>query len=129
MRRTFSIFLILQFWLGPLVVLLPASEESRLPACCRRHGAHHCAMSSEMASGQRELSSGSAPVFAVPAHCSSFPDLFVASTEPIQALAASPAQFPSPRAKTISPVAIRSSTLLGGLYTRSNRGPPTSDFV
>ena len=44
MRRAISIFLILFFWLGPLETLLPGGEDARLPACCRRHGAHHCAM-------------------------------------------------------------------------------------
>ena len=44
MRRGFSIFLILFFGLGPLSALIDGSEDASLPPCCRRHGAHHCAM-------------------------------------------------------------------------------------
>jgi hypothetical protein len=40
MRRVFPILLILVFSLGPLSPTLGASEDTRLPACCRRHGAH-----------------------------------------------------------------------------------------
>jgi len=48
-RRLFSITLLLLFSL-PLITPLFAlggTPESRLPACCRRNGAHHCMMSSE----------------------------------------------------------------------------------
>ncbi len=44
MRRGFSILLILFFGLGPLSAFVDGSEDASLPACCRRHGAHHCAM-------------------------------------------------------------------------------------
>ena len=44
MRRGFSIFLVLFFGLGPLSALVDGSEDASLPPCCRRHGAHHCAM-------------------------------------------------------------------------------------
>jgi len=44
MRRTLSIFLVLFFGLGPVAAALHAEEDAGLPACCRRHGAHHCAM-------------------------------------------------------------------------------------
>lgn len=49
MRRSLGIVLIALFWLAPLATLLPGSDEAALPACCRRHGAHHCAMASAMA--------------------------------------------------------------------------------
>lgn len=54
MRRTLSILLALVLGLGPMISAVPASalisgwtgkaDESRLPACCRRNGKHHCAM-------------------------------------------------------------------------------------
>jgi hypothetical protein len=47
MRRVFSIFLILFFGLGPLSALVEGSDDASLPACCRRLGAHHCAMYAE----------------------------------------------------------------------------------
>ena len=48
MRRGFSILLILFFGLGPLSAFVDSSEDAGLPACCRRHGAHHCAMYAEI---------------------------------------------------------------------------------
>src|ERR1700744_428938 len=64
MRRFLSILLLLCLGLGPGTDLLSAStlatalrsgwtgkvDESRLPACCRRNGKHHCVMSSQQAS-------------------------------------------------------------------------------
>ena len=58
MRRALTIFLILNLWLGPLAAILPASDESRLPPCCRRHGAHHCAMAARMAALMDMATSG-----------------------------------------------------------------------
>src|SRR5450759_2465885 len=49
MRRSLSILLVVLFWLAPLAALLPGSDEARLPACCRRHGVHHCTMSADTA--------------------------------------------------------------------------------
>lgn len=49
MRRPLSILIVALFAMGPLSVLLPGSTELQLPACCRRHGTHHCAMSAAMA--------------------------------------------------------------------------------
>ena len=48
MRRGFSILLILFFGLGPLSAFVDGNEDAGLPACCRRHGAHHCAMYAEI---------------------------------------------------------------------------------
>jgi hypothetical protein len=49
MRRVFAVTLVLVFSL-PLIAPLLAStpDESQLPACCRRNGKHHCAMSMEL---------------------------------------------------------------------------------
>ncbi len=49
MRRPLSILMVALFVAGPLSVLLPGGAELQLPACCRRHGAHHCAMFAAMA--------------------------------------------------------------------------------
>ena len=62
MRRFVSIVFLLLCSLGPLSALLPGSEESQFPACCRRHGAHHCIMAlAEQAS--------SGHVLTAPARC------------------------------------------------------------
>jgi len=44
MRRALSILLMLLFGAGPLSFAFNLSDDISLPACCRRHGAHHCAM-------------------------------------------------------------------------------------
>jgi len=114
-------FLILSFWLGPLAAILPANSESRLPACCRRHGAHHCVMSAEMAA---QVDFGSAPMLTAPLHCPSYPGSVVPSTEPVQALAASPAGLPVLLAVAHSPAASRAAARLSQIRTRAGRGPP-----
>lgn len=67
MRRSLSISLLVLFLLGPLITLLPGLDESRLPACCRRHGLHHCAMDA----GTVQLSPGEHAAYA-PAQCPLF---------------------------------------------------------
>jgi hypothetical protein len=67
MRRIVGMFLVLLFWLGPLAAILPVNAELRLPACCRRLGAHHCTMSAQAVSG-------STPVFSASLHCPNFPE-------------------------------------------------------
>ncbi len=49
MRRAFAVTLVLVLSL-PLIApaLASAPDESQLPACCRRNGKHHCAMSMEL---------------------------------------------------------------------------------
>jgi hypothetical protein len=64
MRRFVSIVFLLLCSLGPLSALLPGSAESQLPACCRRHGVHHCAMATASEQG-----SGGGHVVTAPAHC------------------------------------------------------------
>ncbi len=53
MRRGFSILLALLFGLSPLSAIA-GSDDAGLPACCRRLGAHHCAMTTQMASRMHE---------------------------------------------------------------------------
>jgi hypothetical protein len=126
MRRTLCFLLILSYWLGPLAELFPANTESRLPACCRRHGAHHCAISGAMAP---QKASSSQPSVAAPSRCSSYPGSIAAATEPIQALAASPAGLPALLAKPHSPAACRAAAYLTQISTRTGRGPPAFDIA
>jgi hypothetical protein len=65
MRRILSILVALVLGLGPAMAAVPANalasgwtgkiDESRLPACCRRNGKHHCAMAS---TGQTDEATG-----------------------------------------------------------------------
>jgi hypothetical protein len=59
----------------PLFQLNSSDPESRLPACCRRHGAHHCAMADEIV---KMTSSGRAQMGAVPHHCPMYPHVTTA---------------------------------------------------
>jgi hypothetical protein len=121
MRRVVGVFLILLFWLGPLAAVLPANAESRLPACCRRNGAHHCALSAAS-----HPYSGGSPVFADRSQCPSFPDSAAASTVSVHAMAASPARLPAPLARSYGLVAELAGALLSQPRSRAGRGPPAS---
>ena len=125
MRRAFSLLLILFFGLGPVAVALPGDQETRLPACCRRDGAHHCAMSGETSAGFRRISSET-PAFAAPSHCPSFPGQGHASTTSIHALA----MQASPLALRVSQSRISvprdSAEEDSAVRLHAGRGPPLS---
>src|ERR1700677_2076186 len=89
MRRALSISLILFFGFGPLAATLGASDDAGLPACCRRHGAHHCAMSMRMVAAIMDTAPGKA-IFTAPLTCPEFPGSAAATTSAPQAIAAAP---------------------------------------
>jgi hypothetical protein len=128
MQRALSIFLILFFGLGPLAEALPANEDARLPLCCRRHGAHHCAMTPRIAAMTGEDTSGKA-IFTAPATCPDFPDYLAASLSTIHALAASPISLPVLLAQAHAAAAGRAAARLRPIRTRAGRGPPASDLA
>ncbi|HKO20271.1 MAG TPA: hypothetical protein VJU82_15450 [Acidobacteriaceae bacterium] len=47
MRRALSILLVMVFWMPAFLPLFGAvtPDGAGVPACCRRHGQHHCVMS------------------------------------------------------------------------------------
>jgi hypothetical protein len=116
MRRSLSIALVLVFLLGPLAATQEAGGESRLPACCRRHGAHHCMMSEQM--------SGSGPAFSPPSHCPLFPEYGAVTLAPGHALAVSMVSLPVLLAQAHSPAASRAAARVNQIRTRASRGPP-----
>jgi hypothetical protein len=128
MRRLLSIFLVAFFSLGPLAATLEASDDARLPACCRRHGVHHCAMNMQMASEIANAASGSA-VLTAPSTCPAFPASTAATVTGPQALAASSVSLPVLLAQRNSPAASRASACLSMLRTRAGRGPPASSIA
>lgn len=123
MRRALSISLIMFFSFGPLAATLGASEDAGLPACCRRLGAHHCAMAMGMAAAMIDAAPGKA-IFAAPATCPEFPGTAAATASSPQALTASPIGLPALLAQLHTPPATRAAARLSLIRTRSGRGPP-----
>ena len=74
MRRILSLVLLAAFGLPAVAPALTLGQdiEASLPACCRRHGVHHCM-------GSMQHSPNSTPAFSE--RCSSFPQ---PSTAPVQ---------------------------------------------
>jgi len=125
MRRALSIVLILFFGLGPLAATLSASDDLRLPSCCRRHGVHHCAMSVRPTAMAEAAPSGKLTLSA-PLTCPCFPGYAAAPTTATHALAASPVSLPILLAPTHSPAVDHAAARLSQIRTRAGRGPPAS---
>jgi hypothetical protein len=125
MRRPLAILLVLFFALGPLQGVLQASDDSRLPACCRRNGAHHCAMSQDMrAALERAL--GSTPAFTAPATCPSFPGFTLGVLTPLYAHAPLRYWAPALLEQAHILVAANKVVIRTAIDTRSGRAPPAS---
>ena len=124
MQRALSIFLILFFGFGPLSAASQESDESRLPACCRRHGAHHCAMSDSMMARMAEAVSGQT-TFTTPSHCPLYPNGCCVPNAPVHALGPSTNGLAVLLAEDHSPVAARSAARMSQVRTRTDRGPPS----
>jgi hypothetical protein len=122
MRRGFSIFLIVLFGLGPLSSLVDGSEDASLPACCRRHGTHHCAMAVQMAASVQIAHQQ--PSFAAPLTCPDYPGLSMAILMPAYALAAKPASLSVPSLRRSVSVAEQAEAYFGTSREHAGRGPP-----
>jgi hypothetical protein len=124
MRRVLSIFLVLFFGIGPLPASFGSSDDARLPACCRRHGTHHCAMSEETVAQMVRGNSSSTPILSSPSHCPIYPGDSPAITSPVHALAG---HFATSIVSVIenhtsaAPQGIRCD---GQIRTHTGRGPP-----
>jgi hypothetical protein len=119
MRRAISISLILLLWLPALAALMPGSEDLRLPFCCRRQGAHHCAMDSVQGGA-------SGPAFSAPSRCPQFPSALPATIAPPFAPAAAPAQWAALVSGIYTHVAQREAARVARLRAQLDRGPPRS---
>ena len=122
MRRGFSIFLIVLFGLGPLSALVDGSEDASLPPCCRRHGAHHCAMAMQMAATARIIDPH--PAFSAPLTCPYYPGPALAILMPAHALAASAAALPGADMQRLSVVAWKVVKNAAPSRSHAGRGPP-----
>ncbi len=137
MRRTLSILLLLVLGMGQAA---PASllasglmsgqgsvwtgkvDESRLPACCRRNGKHHCAMGSA-------ADSSSDPAVSAPDSCPFMPHALASTAPTVAAIAASAADssaLPSePRVERCVVLAAQMSDRRGW----PKRGPPSLQIL
>lgn len=117
------LFLFGAFYAAPLVQAASNDPDSGLPACCRRHGKHHCAM---MDLYLKSIASGAPHVRTAPEHCPFYPHSKTASVVSSHAgLAPSAAIF----AAVVSHPAVRPQThavyRLSLDRSRQKRGPPS----
>jgi hypothetical protein len=132
MRRCFSIFLILFFGLGPLSALAEGTEDASLPACCRRHGAHHCAGSAQIRDAQvmamrASMAIDTTPEFSVPSTCPLYHGPALYMLMPAHALAAAPGGFRAGFASAPSPALEQMSAFSRPNSAHAVRGPPASN--
>jgi hypothetical protein len=123
MRRALSIFLILFFGLGPIAATLKADDDSGQPACCRRHGAHHCDLSARMMAMM--VQSDGKPILTAPSTCPYFPGYNIAPSTAL-ALSTPTVSMPVLLAQPHTSAAARAAIRLSQLRTRAVRGPPAS---
>lgn len=127
MRRTFSIMLVLLFGLGPLASALPGAEDAVLPACCRRNGAHHCAMTAQMMAMMARMAADGRQSVSAPMTCPYYPGPVIAVLIPAaHALAGLPAAFPALRAAAAAPAPLLVAALSAPSRAYAGRGPPVS---
>ncbi|HVN92997.1 MAG TPA: hypothetical protein VMT38_04850 [Terracidiphilus sp.] len=124
MRRGFSIYLVLFLALGPLAAMAPGSDDSLLPPCCRRHGAHHCAMYAEIIAMRARFGPDPRPRFEAPSTCPLFPGLRFGMLAPAHALVAAAAGVRVNRVLSPAPAIAPAifASCLSNAY--SGRGPP-----
>jgi hypothetical protein len=125
MRRPLAILMVLFFALGPLQGVLEASDDARLPVCCRRHGAHHCAMSEGMMAALEQALS-STPAFTAPATCPSFPGFALGFSTPSHALPASDLSLPILLEQARASIHSAADARMAPIRARAGRAPPAS---
>ncbi|MGA9061121.1 MAG: hypothetical protein WB341_05565 [Terracidiphilus sp.] len=124
MRRGFSIFLILFFGLGPLSAMIDGSEDAGLPPCCRRHGAHHCAMYARIMAMRRHLEIDPRPAFSVPLTCPLYHGPSALILMPAHALMVAAASPHIVLARSLALVFLRAAAHASPSRTHAGRGPP-----
>jgi|HubBroStandDraft_1064217.scaffolds.fasta_scaffold213732_2 hypothetical protein len=125
MRRGLAIVLMLLSWLGTEAAAFAADGESSLPACCRRHGQHHCAMNAETAAAAMQ-ESGTA--IGAPARCPNFPQSTVPSTTPVSSLIHFETGLAADLQQPLLPSDTRTTAHLTAIRAHADRGPPSLLF-
>jgi len=124
MRRALAILLVLFFGLGPLSAVSEAGGDLNLPACCRRHGEHHCAMSAAMMAMVASTESGSGPALTAPPTCPYFPGFHAVPAVTSHALLTLPAPLPAVSTHLFVCAVSRTSVQTGQNGSHAGRGPP-----
>lgn len=123
-RRGFSILLVLIFSLGPLAVLSAESDDASLPACCRRNGEHHCAMSMQGMAGATAVADGAVPILKLPSRCPYYPHHATVRNAPVYALTRSSVGGLVLPVRPYRHAAGRAAPLLNPVRPLAGRGPP-----
>ncbi|MEI9969580.1 MAG: hypothetical protein WDM87_13505 [Terracidiphilus sp.] len=127
MRRVCSIFLILFFAVGPLSAFVDGSEDAGLPPCCRRHGAHHCAMYAQIMAMRAGRGIDLMPGFSAPLTCPLYHGLSFAMLMPAHALAAAPTTVRAEHTLAPAPTFERIVTFSRPSWAYAGRGPPAAN--
>jgi hypothetical protein len=138
MRRLLSILLLAILGLGPAIAAVPVAaltsgiltwtgkpDESRLPACCRRNGKHHC----EMAGATEQAGTSGETALIANDACPSAP-LAMAATAPSVAAFLAPALHPALLASELCVLlAAVTLALLASRRSQPKRGPPSFQML
>ena len=122
MRRLLAILLLAAFGLPVVAPLLAQGQdlESNLPACCRRNGAHHCALSIA-------AQNTNAPTIA--ARCPSFPQQVAIATLTPAAFLPTHASIKLTTATNSASARADAQRRLSRERTHRTRGPPTNSLA
>ncbi|HWT65679.1 MAG TPA: hypothetical protein VN151_06160 [Terracidiphilus sp.] len=123
MRRFLAVLFVVFFGFGPLAATLEASDDACLPACCRTHGVHHCAMSSALR-GWMLRTESRAPSFTAPATCPLYPGFLSQATAPVHALPALKTRLAATVVLTHASVRRCSAPSTASRISLDMRGPP-----
>lgn len=125
MRRPLAVVFALFFAFGPLQVLFGAGEDLRLPACCRRHGAHHCEMSADALSALG-LGDSSTRTVRAPNTCPQYPGFVLRNTNTTAALAVPQASLPAQLKQAREQLDRVNTAEILPIRLHSGRAPPAS---
>jgi hypothetical protein len=64
---------------APLIAVRVSDPDANLPACCRRHGIHHCALMDRSGAVAAGVAVGSERIVAAPGRCPFFPHMLAAT--------------------------------------------------
>jgi len=127
MRRGFSIVLMLIFGLAPLSPLVEGSEDANLPPCCRRHGAHHCAMYRQIMAMRARQALDPRSALSAPSTCPLYPGPRIGILMPVHALTIAATEVRVEFPRTFSPVFAIALVSSRPGRTHAGRGPPATD--